>query len=40
MTYDDTRKNLISMPPIDLARVFGEGAGAGAGKGAGTGYRK
>ena len=34
MTYDDSAKQLNTMPPIDLARVF-EGAAGGAGTGAG-----
>ena len=34
MTYDDPQKQLHTMPPIDLARVF-EGAAGGAGTGAG-----
>jgi hypothetical protein len=34
MTYDDSGKQLNTMPPLDLARVF-EGAAGGAGTGAG-----
>ena len=35
MTYDDSQKQLNTMPPIDLARVF-DGGGGGAGGAGGT----
>src|SRR5688500_1388941 len=33
MSYDDARKELSSMPPIDLDRVFEAGGGIGTGRG-------
>ena len=36
MAYDDSQHQMITMPPIDLARVF-ETAGTGAGPAAGSG---
>src|SRR5688500_16807967 len=35
MSYDDARRELSSMPPIDLDRVFEAGAGVGTGRGTG-----
>src|SRR3982750_1390646 len=40
MTYDDTRKRLENMPPIDLNSVFEAGAGGAGAGGNGRGVKK